>query len=207
MLETAKRENIVPSSINYYQKFYEILHENNMSNLYAITVDINNLKEKYKLLIEEAKSDIEKLKLNKNQEKAKNLISDINNKLEKLNKELIEINKIEDETLPLSSIITAKYKDKVWTIHGGNHSLLKELNANYLLYYEIIKDANKEGYKIIDFFGTTGNPNPNNYIYGIHLFKKRLGGEYTEFIGEFDLVNKKILYFLYNKYLKFKKRK
>lgn len=207
MKETAKRENIVPSSINYYKNFYQILHKNNMSDLYTITVNLSKLKEKYKLLIEENINEIEKLKTNKNQDKALKLIGDITNKLEKLNKELLELDNIKDESLPLSSIITAKYKDKVWTIHGGNHSLLKELNANYLLYYEIIKDANKEGYKIVDFFGTTGNPDPNNYIYGIHLFKKRLGGEYTEFIGEFDLVNKKLLYFLYNKYLKFKQKK
>ena len=53
---------------------------------------------------------------------------------------------------------------------------------------------------MIDFFGTSGNPNPpkDNPIYGIHNFKKRLGGEYTEFIGEYDLVTNKLMYNLYN---------
>ena len=31
-----------------------------------------------------------------------------------------------------------KFGNKVWTIHGGNNSVLRELNANYLIYYEII---------------------------------------------------------------------
>lgn len=207
MEETAKKEKIIQSSYNYYKNFYEILNKSNMSNLYTIKVNISKLKDKYNLLIEEVENDIKKTSLNKNQEKANNLIKDLEIKLTKLKESLEELSKIKEEVLPLSSIITAKYKDTVWTIHGGNHNLLKDLNANYLLYYEIIKDANKEGYKRFDFFGTTGNPTPNNSVYGIHLFKKRFGGEYTEFIGEFDLINKKLLYFLYNRYLNFKKRK
>ncbi|MDD3187382.1 MAG: peptidoglycan bridge formation glycyltransferase FemA/FemB family protein [Bacilli bacterium] len=207
MLETAKRENIKPSSLEYYKNFYNILHKNNMSDLYTISVDINNLKKIYKNLVAETKKDIEKQKANINQEKAQKIINDLNNKLEKQKKELLVIEDIKERYLTLAAIITAKYKDKVWTVHGGNHSLLRELNANYLIYYEIIKDANKDGYKIIDFFGTTGNPIEANPIYGIHLFKKRLGGEYTEFIGEFDYINHKILYFLYMNYIKYKKRK
>ena len=96
-------------------------------------------------------------------------------------------------------MITAKYQNKVWTVHGGNSDELRFLNANYWLYYTIIEDAVKDGYKIVDFFGTTGEPTPGNSVYGIHLFKKRLGGEYTEFIGEFDYVLNPLLYFAYTK--------
>ena len=84
--------------------------------------------------------------------------------------------------------------DTVWTVHGGNASFLRGLNANYFIYYEIIKDAQKNGFHYIDFFGTTGDPKPENPIYGIHLFKKRLGGEYLEYIGEFDLITRPIYY-------------
>jgi peptidoglycan pentaglycine glycine transferase (the first glycine) len=67
------------------------------------------------------------------------------------------------------------------------------------LYYQIIKDAYDNHYEIIDFFGTSGeaNPDKSNPIYGIHNFKKRLGGEYTEFIGEFDFILNKPLYYAY----------
>ena len=75
------------------------------------------------------------------------------------------------------------------------------LNANYLLYYTIIKEAHDNGFKIVDCFGTCGiaNPDKSNPIYGIHSFKKKLGGEYIEFIGEFDFVVNKFLYFAYKK--------
>jgi len=42
-------------------------------------------------------------------------------------------------------------------------------------------------------------PEKDNTVYGIHLFKKRFGGEYMEFIGQFDYVIHPILYFGYRK--------
>lgn len=209
MKETALRENIIPSKREYYQKFYEEFNQNNMSDIYMVKVNIDDLKQKYIENINNIKKEIENInnKEKRNIEKSSNLINDLNNKLNKCYRELEEIKNIKEKELTLSSIITVKYNDKVWTVHGGNHSLLRWLNANYLLYYEIIKDANKDKYKIIDFFGTTGDPKPDNPIYGIHLFKERLGGTLTEFIGEFDYINKPVLYFLYKKYLKIRYKK
>ena len=133
----------------------------------------------------------------KDSEKNANKKQELINQLTKAKKEYETISPIKEKKLTLSAILTAKYGNKVWTLHGGNNTLLRELNANYYIYYEIIKDAKKEGYEIIDFFGTTGDPVKENPVYGIHLFKKRLGGEYIEFIGELDLVINKPIYYLY----------
>ncbi len=193
MIETAKREGIIQASFEYYEKFYEEFNKHGMSDLYIAKANIQELKDLFLKNIEETKNKETK---NEVQEKEKQ------DKLTKLNKQLEEINSIKEKELTLASIITVKFKDKVWTIHGGNHSKLMSLNANYLIYYEIIKDANAEGYKTVDLFGTCGipNPDPSNPIYGIHNFKKRLGGEYTEFIGEYDLVANKTMYKLYKMY-------
>lgn len=196
MEQTAKRENIALYSIDYYRNFYLMLHKNNMSDLYVVKADIKFLKEYYTKTIKELNEKVKSItSLNKKNE----YISQLNKAL----KEKQELDKINASELTLSSIITAKYNDKIWTIHGGNHSLLRSLNSNYLIYFEIIKDACNAGYKTIDFFGTTGNPNPKSCIYGIHLFKKRLGGEYTEFIGEFDLVTKPFMYFIFTTFVPF----
>lgn len=203
MLETAKRENIKPSEIEYYKHFYKILNENKMSDLYVVKVNINNLKQIYKNKIENINEQINSIDETKykNKQKLNNKITEYKNELLKAQKELNLLNNIEKEEITLSSIMTVKYGNKVWTVHGGNHSILRELNSNYLLYFTIIKDAYDMGYKMIDFFGTSGeaNPDKDNPIYGIHLFKKRLGGEYTEFIGEYDLIINKFLYFSYKK--------
>lgn len=200
MKETNKREGIKQSNYDYYKNFYETLNKHNMCDLYVAKVNIEDLKDLFNKLIEETENKETK---NEVQEKEKA------DKLTKLNKQLDEINSVKEKELTLAAILTVKYKDMVWTIHGGNHSKLMSLNANYLIYYEIIKDANKDGYKIVDLFGTCGiaNPEPSNPIYGIHFFKKRLGGEYCEFIGEYDLVANKLLYFLYEMYKKIHDKK
>ncbi|MBQ3510682.1 MAG: peptidoglycan bridge formation glycyltransferase FemA/FemB family protein [Bacilli bacterium] len=199
MSQTSDREGIVNHSFKYYKEYYETLHKENMSDLYVVKVDINNLKKTYKEKINNLEANIEKMsdEKYKDSEKNANKKQEFINQLTKAKKEFEVIEPIKDDKLTLSAILTAKYGNKVWTLHGGNNTLLRELNGNYFIYYEIIKDAKEEGYEIIDFFGTTGDPSKENPVYGIHLFKKRLGGEYTEFIGEFDLIINKPIYYIY----------
>lgn len=199
MLQTADREKIVNHDYEYYKNFYLTLHKQNMSDLYVVKVDVENLKQIYQTKVEELQTKLDRFQDDKykNNEKNANKKQEIINQLKKAEKERDRLQSIHEKEFTLSAIMTAKFQNKVWTLHGGNHTLLRELNANYFIYYEIIKDAKEEGYEIIDFFGTTGQPTEDNPVYGIHLFKKRLGGEYLEFIGEMDLIIRPVLYFLF----------
>ena len=208
--ETSEREGIVQSNLDYYKIFYKIFNETNHSDLYIVKANMDKVKKNIKDNIDSIKEKISNLNdIPKNKTK----INDLNSKITKLENELAEIEKIKEKEIVLSSIITVKYKDTVWTVHGGNNSILTRLNGNYECYWKIIKDANKEGYHYVDCFGTCGiaNPDRNNPIFGIHSFKKRLGGEYIEFIGEFDYVFNKPMYFFYTKlipiYRKLKRKK
>ena len=194
MIETAERESLALYSKEYFTEFYRMLHEENESDIYIVYL---NKEETIKVITDK----INELNEQKEKLKTENKIKELDNQIGKQKKLLNEIKSIEKDKFPLSSIITAKYGDKVWTIHGGNSSKLRELNSNYLIYYEIIKDAVSDKYKVIDFFGTSYNPVTTDPEYGIYLFKKRLGGEYTEFIGEFDLITNRKMYFLFNKLL------
>ena len=106
----------------------------------------------------------------------------------------------------LSSMITAKFKDIVWTVHGANSSDLPFLNANYEMYYQILKDAKSEGYKWVDFYGSEGEIDKKSDAYGIYQFKVRFGGDFDEFIGEFDFVVRPFAYKIIN-YLLVKRRR
>lgn len=205
MEETEKREHILYHDISYYKEFYELLHNHKMCDLYEVKVSIDKVKKINLERQNELEDKIKKLSSDKykNIEKNKNKINELNNQFRKLKKEYDELELVKEENPVLSSILTTKYGDTTWTVHGGNSSFLRELNANYFIYYAIIKDAKENGSKYIDFFGTTGNPVDSNPVYGIHLFKKRLGGEYIEFIGEFDLVINKFMYFIFNTLIPF----
>lgn len=202
MEETAAREHLGTNKIEYYKNFYKKLNEHNMSDLYILKLNVKELKKNYENKIKELKLKIEEMVKNTqvNAKKQQNKINEINTEINKLNKDLEEFKEIKEKELTLSSIMTAKYGNKVWTVHGGNLTKLRNLNANYFLYYEIIKNAKLEGYEVIDFFGCSGvyEPDKKSSIAGLHNFKKRLGGEYTEFIGEFDLVTNSLVYNLFN---------
>ena len=217
MSDTSKREGILQAPIEYYRTFYKVFNDVGMSDLYIVKANIKKVEDSFNNKIKEVKNTIEtlndKVVRNKDREKNQNKINDLEKQLDKLNNILNNLNNIKEKELVLSSIITVKYGDKVWTVHGGNNSKLMELNGNYLCYYTIMRDAHEEGYKCMDCFGTCGyaNPDKNNPIYGIHSFKKRLGGEYTEFIGEFDLITNKFMYFVFKTlipiYRKIKRKK
>lgn len=192
MLETAKRKNIIPFKLDYYKKFYQVLNEHNMSDLYIVKANTNELQN-----IIENKINTINLEIKKN--KKEQMILDLEKQKNKLLKLKEETKSITEPNIILSAIITVKYQDKVWMVHGGHNTILRGLFANYLICEQIIKDAYNEGYEKIDFFGTIGDLKETNPIYGIHSFKKHFGGDYIEFIGEFDYIANKPLYFIYIK--------
>ena len=187
MKETARRKHLLLEPLNYFTNYYGILNKHDMSDIYVAKVNINDLKETYHKDITEVENELKEYADN-NSKKARGKTNDLNARLKKLNKELNEVNKIDEEEIILSSVLTAKFNDKVWLIHGGNKDILQFVNANYWLYYKIMQDAKAEGYQVVDFFGTEGKIDKNSDLYGIYLFKYRFGGDFDEFIGEFDYI-------------------
>jgi len=87
----------------------------------------------------------------------------------------------------LASIININYGDTVTYFYGASSNEKRNLMPNYLIQWEAIKWAKKNGYKYYDFWGI----NENNWA-GITRFKKGFSGKEINFIGAFDYVlNKK----------------
>ena len=97
----------------------------------------------------------------------------------------------------------AETKDTVWTLYIGNDDIGRNFYAVVRMYWEMIKYAKFTKHKKIDFFGTTGDTkNPPKNLGTLHKFKHNFGGNFIEFIGEFDYVNKKVLYKILPLFLK-----
>ena len=202
MKETAIRKRMFLEDKSFFDDFYNILHENGMSDLYIVTVNIKDLVRRYELLIDNATQELKSLeKSNK-----KGRINDLKDQLNKYNKELSIIKQINSEEITLSSMITAKFEDKVWTVHGANSTNLPFLNANYEMYYQILKDSKQQGYKQVDFYGSEGEIDKKSDAFGIYQFKVRCGGDFDELIGEFDFVVRPLAYKIIN-YLLVKRRR
>jgi lipid II:glycine glycyltransferase (peptidoglycan interpeptide bridge formation enzyme) len=54
--------------------------------------------------------------------------------------------------------------------------------------------------------GVSGSTDKNDPFYGLYLFKHRFGGDFIEYLGEFDYVFKQGAYTYYLKWHAFKRR-
>ena len=78
--------------------------------------------------------------------------------------------------------------------------------AQYLMQYEMIKYAKDNNFKRFNFYGIDGDFSKESINYGLFDFKRGFNSNVVELIGEFDLVENKFNYKLYNFLLKQYKR-
>ena len=94
---------------------------------------------------------------------------------------------------PVSGAVAIWYGDKVWYLYGASSSEHREYMPNYLMQWEMIRWAVERGCRVYDFRGVSGDLSPDNPLYGLYRFKKGFGGDFVEFIGEYDYVLSKAL--------------
>ena len=165
--------------------------------LYIATINIDESLKNINNEIDKLTKELESSdKLTKNQKQT------LNSQIEgfkKSSKEFVEVQKEMGNEILLSAYMIVNYGVKCWTLYSCNEPKVKGAFGNYLIYNTQVIDAHNKGFKIFDAFGTIGDLNADNHLIGLHEFKKKFGGEYIEFIGEFDYVQRKLMYFLWTK--------
>ena len=206
MMLTENRKDFVSYSKDYYKTQYEILSKNDMVKLFLGKVNttkiINNLENELKTI----KEKIALVDIKTASKGAKSKHKELTASQDKIIK---EIEKYEDARKKYGEIITLNahmiitYNEKAWVLYAGNHNILTESYANYNTYYEHIKYAYNNGIKVYDQFGTIGDLSKDNSRLGLHEFKKKFGGDYVEFLGEFDYITNHFMYFVFTKLVPF----
>lgn len=101
----------------------------------------------------------------------------------------------------LASALVMYFGDTVTYLHGASSNEDRNLMAPYLLHWEIIKDAQKQGFKYYDWWGVNpGNAKHPTYKKsweGITRFKSGFGGEFVSNPPSFDLIYRPAWYRLY----------
>ena len=198
LLKTSEKDNFEAYTYQYYKNAYETLKEDGLYKLFELVICPKTLYQKISEKLENLRKEI----IEEDQKPTKlRQLEESKKRLEK-EKNLLEEYK-EQEELVICSQMCALTKDTMWTLYIGNDEIGKEFYAVNRMYFEIIRYAKETNHKYLDLFGTTGDvEHTHKNLAGIHNFKKNFGGRYVEFIGEFDLVNKKILYKILPVFLK-----
>ena len=191
MIMTEKRQNFYSHDEKYYKLFYKYFSENNNVDIMMARIDIDKTIKKIEDKIKEIESS-----------KEPNEVT-LNNKKEEL--EFFKSKKDLDKPL-ISSYYTVYYGNKAWYLYGANDMDYKYAYANYKLFNYQIEEAVKRKKEIFDEFGTIGVPDSTKKVAGLHEFKKKFGGEYTEFVGEFDYPTRKFIYFIFTKLVSIRRK-
>ena len=196
---TSKRRDFFSRSLDYYQKMYK--HMKDLMTIYIAYLDPNIYYSHTLSLLEEAKKNY-KIVLDKMEKDmvGSRLLSQKENALkqiEKYEKELEKATKFKEENpngKDLGCLLSLRSGNEYLTLSSGVLAEYKQFTPKYLMYEHHIKEAYKEGFEYCNFYGITGDFNPNGKYYGIYEFKKGFGGNVIEYIGQFDLKTSNFYY-------------
>lgn len=202
MIITENRKDFITHNEKYYQSLYEIWNKDNSCNLFLGSVNLDKIINKQINTVDQLNKELSLLpteNLSKSQNTKK---QELEKRIAKLNQDLERYNNIKNEygdNIILSGHFIIEYGDKAWVLYAGNHNILTDTYTNYKTYQEHIKYYYDKGIKIYDQFGTIGDLRDNNPLIGLHEFKKKFGGNYVEFTGEYDYIINKPMYFVFTK--------
>ena len=103
------------------------------------------------------------------------------------------------EDKPIAGTLAIAYGDKVWYLYGASSNEYRNVMPNYLLQWEMIRWAIERKAAVYDFRGVSGDLSEDNPLYGLYRFKRGFNGDFTEFIGELNLVFNPIAYAIVEK--------
>ena len=202
MILTENRKDFVTHNNQYYQSLYEIWNQDNSCNLFLGSIDLDKIINRQTNIQDELKEELKQLP-KENLSKSQNIKKqELEKRMNKISNDLSRYTSLRteyDNNITLSAHFIIEYGDKAWVLYAGNHNILTDTYTNYETYKTHIKYYYDKGTKIYDQFGTIGDLREDNPLIGLHEFKKKFGGDYVEFTGEFDYVIKPFMYFIFTK--------
>ena len=204
MTLTENRKDFVSYNEDYYETLYEIFNgnKNSKATLFLGKVHLNKIIKTLDKNLKETNNQISILPIDNLSKSAKNKLKELTRQKENTLKELQKYKSYKKEygnDITLNAHMIIEYGDKAWVLYAGNHNILTETYANYNTYFEHIKYCKEKGIKTYDQFGTIGDLSKDNPRLGLHEFKKKFGGDYVEFVGEWDYITNPLMYFVFTK--------
>ncbi len=208
MVETGERGNYQVRPLEFFKLIKDSFNENEFTILTSklnLQDHLDILNDKYFQMSKEVSNLNLKLNDDLNQKQIKkvhNQIKDNEIKLNSLQKDIdyvkAYIQKTNQKVIALSSALYVFDDDKTWYWYGGSSNDFRHLRPVNLQMWKFIELSYKKGSKSFDLLGTGGDLNSDNKNYGLYKFKKSFGGEFIEYVGEFDMVINPIIYKMVN---------
>lgn len=191
VLKVSNKDGFKAYSKEFYEDVFNTFKKDNYIKNFIAKINVDKVIKKFE----------EQIKTEKNQDRINKLNKDI---------EFLKENKTSDKEVTIASLICIYSENGAWSLYIGNDNIAEYTGTVNRLYYEFLKDSYLSNKEYSDLFGTVGDVKTKyKNLAGIYEYKRKMGGTYIEWMGEFDLINKpfwyKILPLLLNIYRKIKK--
>ena len=188
---TSIRKDFSSRSLDYYKKMYKHMHDLMTIYIAYIDPDIYIDSSKTNLENEKKNNELIKEKMSKDMvgNKLKNQLDTSNSLLLKYETELKKAQDFKKENpngLDVGVLLSMKSGNEYLTLSSGILEEYKSFTPKYAMYDEHVKDALKNGYTWVDFYGISGCFDKNDKYYGIYEFKKGFNGNVVELVGQFE---------------------
>lgn len=183
--ETGERNHISSQSTEEVERIFRELSKSGTAKLYLVRLIPAETLKCLRADLERRKKELAKLRAKARPNPA--AISDIEASAEKLQaqiKDMEELEKKKPEGLYLSAGITFGHGETLDYLYAGSSSEYRDYLPNYLMVWQLIKDAKEEGYKYVDMGGTDPESKPSS----LSMFKTKWGCRTLAYSGDFDYV-------------------
>ena len=184
--KTSERHNFAEKDLDYYYKMYDLFNPTEEISYVVAEVDLNET-------IEVLHEDLEKLQVSKDraiEHHKEGQIKEFENQINDMNKKIQEIEDIitkQGKHLYLATAMYLIFGNEVMYFHAGGYKEYMNFFGQYLIQWEMIKEALKLNKKVYNFYGIKGVFDKNDPDYGVYLFKKGFNGHVVEYMGDFYL--------------------
>jgi peptidoglycan pentaglycine glycine transferase (the first glycine) len=103
----------------------------------------------------------------------------------------------EVEGNPIAGLIMFHCRQTTWYMYGASSNEHRNLMPNYLLQWEAMRLAKKQGCTQYDMWGAPDRFDESDPMWGVYRFKTGFGGETMRGIGAFDYAPSPRLYWVY----------
>lgn len=197
--KSGQKQNFETLPLEFYEKKYEYFGNHVQS--YEAYLNVKEYMQKTEEGIVKEEENIrrakESLAENPHSRNSKHRLIIAQSNLESLHKRQKEAEEIAEnypEEVPLAAAMFIFYGRQVYYLASGSDEKYRSFKAPYALQWNIIQKAVREGYERYNFYGISGCFRPGEEGYGVFDFKRGFNAVVEEYIGNFILPVKPLMY-------------
>ena len=202
--DTSKRHDFEGFSLQYYLDLYASYGKEHIKTLYAY-LDLPRYQNKIETEFKKTEANIQKIEAfleehpgNIKKEKRLKTEMEYHHSLEKKLNQIDDLKNQFGDEVPLASCLFIKYANQVIYLVGASDYEYRLFKGPYAIQWKMIQEAIDEGYDAYNFYGISGFFEKGQEGYGVFDYKRGFNAVVHEYIGNFILPCKPLVFKLYN---------